>query len=114
VLGFNASSSRTLPSAQMVPKTRANPQSGFLLVSTSPAPDKDFTCNPIWRWGDYSGASPDHASTSGSVWLNVMLSGNARWTTWNGEAMPHCPLEGNLQVVPKFARAIYSMAQLPG
>src|SRR6266478_1600780 len=72
VLGFNASSSRTLPSAQMVPKTRANPQSGFLLVSTSPAPDKDFTCNPIWRWGDYSGASPDHASTSGSVWLNVM------------------------------------------
>lgn len=91
VLGFNTSSSTTLPAAQMVSKIGANPQSGFVLVATSTAADNDFTCSPTCRWGDYSGASPDPASSTGNVWFSVMLNGsvgNPSWTTENWEATP--------------------------
>jgi len=105
VLGFNTSSATDAgsPKAQMVSKKGANPQSGFVLVRTSPNSDQDFSCgpsgNPPCRWGDYSGASPDPASTTGDVWLTVMLMGNdlgtptgpvvdPAWITWNWEATP--------------------------
>lgn len=90
VLAFNTSSSTTLATAQMVSKVGANPQSGFVLVSASTAADTDFTCIPVCRWGDYSGASPDPASTTGNVWISVMLSksGSPGWYTWKWEATP--------------------------
>lgn len=107
VLGFNTSSATDAgsPKAQMVSKKGANSQSGFVLVMTSPNSDQDFTCfpsggGPPCRWGDYSGASPDPASTTGNVWLTVMLMSNdggtpgnpplvdPAWITWNWEATP--------------------------
>jgi hypothetical protein len=102
VVGFNTSSLTDLPAAQMVSKIEANPQSGFVLVQRSVDADQDFTCfasggGPPCRWGDYSGASPDPASSSGNVWLTVMLEGNDHnnvppggpwWITWNWEATP--------------------------
>jgi hypothetical protein len=92
VLAFNTSSSSTLPAAAMVSKIGANPQSGFVQVAISSAPDSDFTCSPVCRWGDYSGASPDPSSTTGNVWASVMLSGNGpgnpNWITWNWAAKP--------------------------
>jgi hypothetical protein len=104
VLGFNTSSSSSIPKAQMVSKLGAAAQSGFVLVASSAASDTDFTCTapngPPCRWGDYSGASPDPASSAtgseGNVWLSVMLSGptdptgqgNPTWETWNWEATP--------------------------
>jgi hypothetical protein len=104
VLGFNTSSSTTAPQAQMVSKIGASPQSGFVLIHTSDASDTDFSCDPAHntacRWGDYSGASPDPASsgtaTSGKVWVALMLSGptdptgfrNPTWFTWIAETSP--------------------------
>ncbi len=96
VLAFNTSSSTSLPAAQMVSKVGSNPQSGFVLVATSPRADKDFTCSSSTpcRWGDYAGASPDPAATaSGEVWVSIMLAngGNAfspGWTTQNWAATP--------------------------
>ena len=101
VLGFNTSSSSTVPAAQMVSKVGANPQSGFVSVQSSVASDTDFTCTapfgPPCRWGDYSGASPDpNSATAGGVWLAVMLSGpmdpsgfgNPTWETWIWQATP--------------------------
>jgi len=104
VLGFNTSSATNAgsPKAQMVSKKGANSQSGLVPVSASPNSDQDFTCfnsggGPPCRWGDYSGASPDPASTTGNVWLTVMLEGNdfmnnapggPWWITWNWEAAP--------------------------
>jgi hypothetical protein len=86
----------------MVSKIGGNAQSGSVLISTSANADQDFTCfssggGPPCRWGDYSGASPDPASTTGNVWLTVMLEGNDLkntppggpwWITWNWEATP--------------------------
>jgi hypothetical protein len=98
VLGFNTTSSSSLPAAQMISKVGSNPQSAFVKVATSAAADKEFTCyspyGPPCRWGDYSGASPDPAATSaGRVWVTVMManggsSSTSAWTTENWEAAP--------------------------
>jgi hypothetical protein len=91
VMAFNTSSKSALPAAAMA-SVVGGLQSGIVTVLTSPAPDKDFSCTPVCRWGDYSGASPDPASgTSGQVWATVMTngsSGNPSWTTENWAATP--------------------------
>jgi hypothetical protein len=64
---------------------------GMTDIFSSTAPDTDFTCNPVCRWGDYSGASPDPAATSvGQVWGTAMfsMSGSPGWGTWNFGAQP--------------------------
>ncbi len=91
LMAFNTSSSSALPAAAMA-SVVGGVQSGIVTIATSPAPDTDFTCTPVCRWGDYSGASPDPASTStGQVWASAMMngaSGNPSWTTRNWGAKP--------------------------
>ena len=87
VVGFNTSNSTTCPAIQMVSKIGNNPQSGFVMVKQSQGPSTDF------RWGDYSGASPDPAADLGGTEGNVWLTGewnspNASWLTENWEAIP--------------------------
>jgi hypothetical protein len=96
VMAFNTSSSTQLAAAQMISKIGASPQSGLVLIASSTKADKDFTCSSTapCRWGDYSGVSPDPASTTnGQVWGSIMLSSggslfSAGWTTENFEAKP--------------------------
>ena len=64
-----------------------NAQSGFVLVKQSLGPSTNF------RWGDYSGASPDPAAdlngTEGNVWCTAEWNApNASWLTENFEAIP--------------------------
>ena len=87
VVGFNTSNSTTCPAIQMVSKVGNNAQSGFVMVKQSLGPSTDF------RWGDYSGASPDPAADLGGTEGNVWLTGewnspNASWLTENWEAIP--------------------------
>ncbi len=98
VMGFNTSSPVDCSAIQMVSKVGTNLQSAFVLVHQSTGPNADFSCrnaNSVCRWGDYSGASPDPAATTGgAVWLtgewNVPNSNldRAAWRTWNWEATP--------------------------
>lgn len=97
VVGFNTSSSDTFVAIQMVSKVRDEPQSGFVLIKRSPGPEKDFSCNPVCRWGDYSGATPDPAANpnfeTGRVWLTNMWARppgpqTMDWRTWNWAAKP--------------------------
>ncbi|HEX5414274.1 MAG TPA: hypothetical protein VFZ25_01325 [Chloroflexota bacterium] len=91
VLVFNTSSTKRVPTARMVSKVGGNAQSGYVKVKASTAVDNDFSCTPVCRWGDYSGATPDPASTTaGRVWASVMLSksGSPGWTTENWAATP--------------------------
>jgi hypothetical protein len=101
VLGFTASSSAVFPADEMVAKVGGNPQSGFVLVHSSPGNDIGFDCLQLeyCRWGDYSGATPDpaasHSGSTGRVWLTQMyatgggpLDTTSEWGTWNWEAAP--------------------------
>jgi hypothetical protein len=91
-VAFNISSSTRYPSAATV--TIVNGVASAALVHASTVSDKDFTCLQgfgVCRWGDYSGASPDPASTtSGMVWGSAMLMSNssASWSTWNWAVTP--------------------------
>lgn len=92
LMAFNTSSSTALPAAAMASVVNGA-QSSITQVAISPAPDTDFTCTPVCRWGDYSGASPDPASTTaGQVWSSVMMETsnptNPNWGTWNWQATP--------------------------
>ncbi len=95
VMGFNTSSVVTLPDIQMVSKIGAGAQSGFVPVKGSVGPDMDFTCTPVCRWGDYSGATPDPLpmGATGQVWLSNQwlappVGSTPQWRTWNWEAEP--------------------------
>ena len=84
----------------MVSKRGSNPQSGFVLVKSSPGADDGFDCFELekCRWGDYAGAAPDPArklnKATGRVWLdNMWVSGEvdplaATWRTWIWAAIP--------------------------
>jgi hypothetical protein len=90
VLGFSTSSSTAFPASQMVSKVGAGAQSAFVVVKQSTTFDNDFTCNPVCRWGDYGGATPDPTKLTGSkgeVWCtNEWTNGTNQ--TWNWEATP--------------------------
>jgi hypothetical protein len=90
VLTFNTSSANDFVAIQMVSKIGGGATSGFVLVKQSTTFDNDFTCAPVCRWGDYSGATPDptkKGGATGEVWLtNQWTDGNAE--TWNWEATP--------------------------
>jgi hypothetical protein len=98
VLGFNTSSATTYPAIQMVFKLAGQTQSSFALIVQSSTFNRDFSCSPTCRWGDYAGASPDPAaSTSGAhgqVWLTNMWNQSTRsffqvaWRTWNFGVAP--------------------------
>lgn len=98
VLGFNTSSSTSYSAIQMVSKLGADPQSGFVMVKQSPGKNIDFSCTPVCRWGDYSGASPDPGASptgaTGQVWLTLQWNRSSRnsmnvdWQTWNFGATP--------------------------
>ncbi len=95
LMAFNTSSGSTFPAAAMASVVNGS-QSGIVTVATSPAADTDFTCGPVCRWGDYSGASPDPASpssgTEGIVWATVMMetsnATNPNWGSLNWQANP--------------------------
>jgi hypothetical protein len=95
VMGFNTSSSATFPSIQMVSKKGSAAQSAWVPITQPMGPNVDFTCGPVCRWGDYSGATPDPlASAGGQVWLSgewnlPKTDGSATvWQTQNWAAQP--------------------------
>ena len=104
VVGFNTSSATDFVRIQMVSQWADNPMSEFVEVKASPGFNEDFSCLPVCRWGDYSGASPDPAasrySNHGRVWLanqwNVasVTSDDADWRTyiWGTNPVPYAVL----------------------
>ncbi len=104
VLNVSTSGPNDFPAAQIVSKVGAAPQSGLVLVKSSPGPYADFSCsqNPTvpgkCRWGDYSGAMPDlfapTTGTVGRVWCdNEWVTGandplGPTWRTWIWRAKP--------------------------
>ena len=92
LLNFNASSSQTFVSIEMVGKRGANPVSVPSVVLRSTGPDTDSTCpmlSGVCWWSLYAGASPDpNSPTSGPagiVWSTSMWTkpGNSNGTpTW--------------------------------
>ena len=95
VLGFTTASDSACPAAQMVSKVGSDPQSAFVLVRQSPVGLLDFSCVPICRWGDYSGASPDPGTSldaaRGDVWLAneiPLTSPRGSAGTWVWQATP--------------------------
>jgi hypothetical protein len=90
VLGFTTTSSNAFPASQMVSKIGNGAQSGFVLVKQSSTFDNDFSCNPVCRWGDYGGATPDptkKGGITGEVWLSNQWTDGTN-ETWNWEATP--------------------------
>jgi hypothetical protein len=80
-------------SSNMYTTVSAASGGGLFDIHQATAPDTDYSCSPC-RWGDYSGASPDPASTTqGQVWGTGMFSmangaNNPGWGTWNFGAVP--------------------------
>jgi hypothetical protein len=78
----------------MVSKVGGNAQSGFVLVKQSTSFENDFSCTPVCRWGDYSGATPDPAvsltAANGRVVLTNewALSGSSVMQSYNWDAPP--------------------------
>ena len=91
-MGFNTANLTNCPAIQDVSKVGNNAQSPFVLVKQSAGPDGDFTCAPVCRWGDYSGASPDPAAdlngTEGNVWHSNMWIASLNTRTENYEITP--------------------------
>jgi hypothetical protein len=91
-MGFSTSSSTACPAVQDVSKVGNNAQSAFVMVKQSAGPDGDFTCSPVCRWGDYSGATPDPAAdlggTEGNVWHSNMWIASLNTRTENWEITP--------------------------
>jgi hypothetical protein len=97
VLGFTASSSTIRPAIGMVSKIGAAAMSGAVLVRQSTTSDNGFSCNPVCRWGDYGGATPDPAAplagATGKVWLSQQYTTGGGFATsgdqtQNWEATP--------------------------
>jgi hypothetical protein len=91
VLGFTTTSRTTFPADRMISKIGSGLESAFVLVKQSPTFYSDFSCTPTCRWGDYGGATPDPAASSGATNGNVWLTNewdNRAWQTWNWEAHP--------------------------
>jgi len=95
VMGFNTSSTTQYAAVQMISKRGAAGQSNFVLIKQSVGPNVDYSCGPVCRWGDYSGATPDPLpGAGGQVWLSgewnkPATDGSAVvWQTWNWSATP--------------------------
>ena len=96
-MSVSTSSLTTYPAIQFVTKAGTNAQSSLNNLVQATGPNVDFSCSNTapCRWGDYSGASPDPASTTaGKVWLanqyntaSGSTSGTA-WRTWVFSATP--------------------------
>jgi hypothetical protein len=71
VLNFNTSSTTTRLTISAVSKVGAGAVSAPVILATAPGPNVDFSCDagnePVCRWGDYAGASPDPLPPSGTV-----------------------------------------------
>lgn len=89
LMAFNTSAGNAYPAAAMASLFNGV-QSDITTVAVSPRAESDFSCKPVCRWGDYSGASPDPASTiAGQVWSSAMMtSSTGTWTTQNWAAAP--------------------------
>jgi hypothetical protein len=103
VMGFNTSSSTEFTKIQMISKVGAGAQSGFVLVQASTGFNQDHSCDdvptpePVCRWGDYAGATPDPTPPPGSTGAVWQSSGwndpsatptDTDWRTWNWAATP--------------------------
>lgn len=97
IVGVTTSGSTSPVADQMVSKIGSGAQSGLVLVITSGSPYKDFSCDPVCRWGDYSAAAPDPASSltadHGVIWLTNQygVRGDpdiANWRVRNWSATP--------------------------
>lgn len=104
VLNVSTSGPNAFPAIQMVSKVGVDPQSGLVMVKSSPGPYADFSCsqNPIvpgkCRWGDYSSVVPDlfapTSGTEGRVWaaneweLGYQALAGTTWRTWIWQATP--------------------------
>ncbi len=96
-LVYNTSSSSTFTAIRSVTKTAWDAQSGSTVIKQSAGKNEDFSCvggDNDCRWGDYSGASSDPASSlagaHGAVWFanqwNVTsaTTNDVDWRTWLG------------------------------
>ena len=91
-MSVSTSSPTAYPAIQLVWKHGASAQSALTNLVQSTGADVDLSCSSTTpcRWGDYSGASPDPASTGtvGKVWLgnqyNVAggTTSSTAWRTW--------------------------------
>lgn len=90
-MSVSTSSGSDYPAIQFVTKQGANAQSALHNIVQATGSIVDFSCSDTTpcRWGDYSGASPDPASTgAGKVWLanqyNVAsgTTSDTDWRTW--------------------------------
>jgi hypothetical protein len=98
VLGFNSSSTTQMPDIRMASKIGTGAVTFAAPIQSSSFSYQDFSCSSgTCRWGDYSAATPDPATsstaTSGQVWLTnkFVKSGTTTgvgWGTWNWAASP--------------------------
>jgi hypothetical protein len=98
VMAFNTSSSASFPDVEVVSKTPQG-MSAPLRVHASTASERDFSCSPVCRWGDYSAVTPDPAAPAlanhGAAWLtNMFVAGGdgagdgVDTGTWNAHVAP--------------------------
>jgi hypothetical protein len=100
IVGFNTSSASDFVRIQMASQWANEPMSNFVEVKPSHAPNEDFSCGAPFpcRWGDYSGATPDPASSPfsnhGQVWLSNQWvatgadTDDVDWRTYNWASHP--------------------------
>ena len=103
-LGYNRSSSSQVPQFVVAAKIENSTISAPTVFKTSNASVADDFCGAdperppdVCRWGDYSAATPDPASSTsearGQIWLTNAWSDNgfgtfAQWRTWNAAVRP--------------------------
>ncbi len=97
MIGFGRASSTIYPEVRVVNCDNAMGWSGSTLVKSSSS-FVSYTSTTNERWGDYTGTTRKHNSTSPSIWMNGMYGTPLNeWSTWVSEihALPVGITENN-------------------
>lgn len=85
MIGFGAVSQNSYAEIRAVNCDNNNNWSGSTLVKAGET-FVSYTSSTEERWGDYTGTTRNHNSSSPSIWMNGMFgSGNNLWNTWIAE-----------------------------
>ena len=85
MIGFGRASSSIYPEIRVVNCDNSMNWSGSTLVKSSSS-YASYTSSTEERWGDYTGTTRKHNSSSPSIWMNGMFGrSDNKWDTWIAE-----------------------------
>ncbi len=99
MIGFGRSGSTIYPEVRVVNCDNSMNWSSSTLVKAS-AGYVSYTSSTNERWGDYTGTTRNHSSSTPSIWMNGMFGNSSNhWDTWVAEI--HVPADAGINEITK-------------